>query len=348
MTNRLKVILGAWKLVFLLSLLTITFMYAMFQGGFVSWFLFYSFLPILLYAIVLAIYPIRSFRMNRTLNQEEYKKGEELVGIIDVARTIPFPLFYVVIEEILPERIRSLQCKDGVKGLLFPGFNRRFQLKYTLKDMPRGEHHFCTIRIKTGDLFGLVEKEVYFAIHDKVIVYPHYVDVSHRLQRKSFDNGMSVTKPTFIKDTSMAVGIRKYEPGDRLSWIDWKATARRNDLMTKEFQHVQNENMVVIMDRTKTELFEEIVTLTASIVHTALKKGRKLSFISVGNGDRTWLPIENDESHLQKIFYHLAITKDDATVPFSTIVKDEMFNRPNHGAVILITTTITMELVEND
>ena len=34
-----------WKFVILLFLIILTFSYAMFQGGFVSWFLFYSFLP---------------------------------------------------------------------------------------------------------------------------------------------------------------------------------------------------------------------------------------------------------------------------------------------------------------
>ena len=43
-------------------LLIATFVFAMFQGGFVSWFLFYTFLPFALYSFVLFFYPLTSIR----------------------------------------------------------------------------------------------------------------------------------------------------------------------------------------------------------------------------------------------------------------------------------------------
>ena len=48
-------------------LLIATFMFAMFQGGFVSWFLFYTFLPFVLYSFVLFFYPLSSFDVERKL-----------------------------------------------------------------------------------------------------------------------------------------------------------------------------------------------------------------------------------------------------------------------------------------
>ncbi len=37
----------------------------MFQGGFVSWFLFYSFLPFGLYAVVVLLYPLKKWNVTR-------------------------------------------------------------------------------------------------------------------------------------------------------------------------------------------------------------------------------------------------------------------------------------------
>lgn len=51
------------------------FSYAMFQGGFVSWFLFYAFLPFVLYAGLLALYPLRSFQASRQMDKTQLHAG---------------------------------------------------------------------------------------------------------------------------------------------------------------------------------------------------------------------------------------------------------------------------------
>ncbi|MFB8733418.1 hypothetical protein ACEQPO_04280 [Bacillus sp. SL00103] len=50
-----------WLRVMMLIILTAAvFCYAMFQGGFQSWFLFYAFLPYALYALLFALVPLES------------------------------------------------------------------------------------------------------------------------------------------------------------------------------------------------------------------------------------------------------------------------------------------------
>jgi len=333
----------AWKFLFMLILLVITFMYAMFQGGFVSWFLFYSFLPIAIYSIVLAVYPIKSMKVERILNQTEYKMGDELIAVIKVTRSIPFPLFYVLVEEILPERFHDCQFKEEPKGILFPGFKRKFSFHYHLTSIPRGEHQFQSIRLKIGDLFGFVEKEINIPIHDYILVYPQYVDIKYK-QKLSLAEGTSVSNRSYIKDTSIAVGVRDYEPGDRLSWIDWKATARRETIMTKEFETLKSEDVLVMMDRAESPFFEQIVTYTASFVRSALKSGVKVGFVSIGK-EKTAFMTENHEEHLKKIFYHLAIVKDNAIKPFTEVVQEQLQKNQNKSSIVLITASLTRELV---
>lgn len=48
----------AFKLVSIFLLAIILFCYSMFQGGFVSWFLFYAYVPILLYVLLVLAYPL--------------------------------------------------------------------------------------------------------------------------------------------------------------------------------------------------------------------------------------------------------------------------------------------------
>ena len=74
------------KFIFLALLFLITFSYAMFQGGFVSWFLFYSFLPFAIYSLLLLFYPLTGMKMTRSISHTELTDGQELTVTIHVER----------------------------------------------------------------------------------------------------------------------------------------------------------------------------------------------------------------------------------------------------------------------
>ena len=65
-----------------------------------------------------------------------------------------------------------------------------------------------------------------------------------------FEQGALSANINLVKDSTISVGVRDYKPGDRFSWIDWKATARTNNIMTKEFEQQRSHNIMIFMDRT--------------------------------------------------------------------------------------------------
>jgi len=105
MNNTFQFVKGVWKLFVLFTLNMITFSYAMFQGGFVSWFLFYSFLPFSLYALCLALYPLADFTVERKLQKRNYHANEALNMKVTLKRNFFFPLFFIIVEDCLPETL---------------------------------------------------------------------------------------------------------------------------------------------------------------------------------------------------------------------------------------------------
>lgn len=334
-----------WKLASLLFFTLITFAYAMFQGGFVSWFLFYSFLPISCYSLLIALYPIRSFQVTRSINQEQFSVGDQLIGNITIKRSIPFPLFYLIVEDVLPEKLSGQSLMKAPKKLLFPWFKKTITLQYELGRMPRGEHRFTQVRVRTGDLFGLIDKETTFSAENYFLVYPHTVDLKYRQNDKQFEQGAINSKAKFWQDTTMAIGIREYQPGDRFSWIDWKATARRDRIMTKEFEQMQSHDVVVFMDRVKSDVFEEIVTFSASLSRAIIKSGAKIGFVSAGR-EKTVFSLQETEQHLQQIFYHLAKADCDSERSFADIAESELpVWQSKNVTPLLVTGSLSLDLV---
>lgn len=223
---------------------------------------------------------------------------------------------------------------------MFPWFKRRISYEYEFDALPRGEHIFSAVRVKTGDLFGLAEKEVTFSVPDTFLVYPHYVDMAYKQLENRFEQGTASANINIGRDATVSVGVRDYKPGDRFSWINWKTSARKQHIMTKEFEQQQSHDVLIFMDRTESPLFEPAVTFTASLVRAILKKGAQISFVSIGK-ERTVFPLQNGGVQQQQIFYHLAKVQPDASISFSQIVETELKKVYQPVTFMFVTSVLT-------
>ncbi|MFO1442117.1 DUF58 domain-containing protein [Bacillus sp. Bva_UNVM-123] len=338
-------ILGIWKLIILFLLILITFSYAMFQGGFVSWFLFYSFLPFALYALIIALYPLGSFSVKRVFLKNEYNAGESLKVTLILTRKTAFPLLFIVIEDCVGSQLNFSRQRNTAKSLIFPGFQKEVVYEYEIARLPRGEHFFQAVRLKTGDPLGLIEKEKHISIQDKIIVYPSFEEMIYRPLESQYDQGMTTSKERVQRDTSMAIGIREYQPGDRFSWINWKATAKRNDIMTKEFEQRQSHDVYIIMDCTSNSRFEAVVSFAASLTRAIIRKGAQVGFLA-SSAERIAIPIRGGANQQQMIFYQLAKVKDDSQVPLERILKVEGISVLQSKNLMLITAELTSQLID--
>ena len=325
-------------------LLVTTFVFAMFQGGFVSWFLFYSFIPFGLYSLFITFIPVLKMDVNRETNQDIYMAGEQFIGTITIERKHAFPLFYLLVEEVLPPEVQHCQQSKKAKVIFAPVFKKRLTYQYQIDSIPRGEHVFTKIRVKTGDLFGLVEKEVFYNHAEIFIVYPKYHQMTYKQIEGGFDQGQTTSNASLQRNTTIAVGTREYKPGDRFSWIDWKSSARKSNLMVKEFEQQQSYDVVIFIDRTNSQQFEEVVTLTTSLVRAILKKGAEVSFISVGEKSLSF-PLKGGDYQFQQIYYHLAKVKADGIHPFSKTIQSKFQGANQNVTFMLVTSQLTFDLI---
>lgn len=278
------------SLLFLFGLVAVLFAYAMFQGGFVSWFLFFGCLPIILYQLLFIFYPIRTFRVSRTMPADRLQRGDTADLTIEINRMFPFPLSYSICEEILPE---TLQLKEDIewmekedsKTIFLFGFRKTIKIPYTLSNLPRGEHKLKAIRIRTGDLFGWVKKEFTFPVENILPVYPRVKRVSEFRSNGAPEEGNPAIRSRDIgSDVS---GIREYIPGDRLGFINWKQTAKKNKLMTKEFEQENGEAFHLIlnhgfMPKEKAFVFETAVELVHSLAHKWMRESVPTTVLLIG------------------------------------------------------------------
>jgi len=164
----------------------------------------------------------------------------------------------------LTEKSFTLEPKD--KRTITIKLMANYQGDYTIEKLK--------IRMYTANLLFYTDRILKLKI--RVRVYPRtYLLIARILTGRGAYGGI-IGVPT-LKVTRIGwdyYGSRQYVPGDELKFIDWKATARFQKLMIKEFLEESSGCLAVILDLTNPKLSDrgldrlaEIATLLVNSCH---------------------------------------------------------------------------------
>lgn len=291
------------RILFVLLILVATFVFAMFQGGIVSWTIFYAVLPFGLYSVLLFFYPLSNFQLQRDVQSSYLQQGDVLTVTIQMKRMSFFPLLYTVMTDHWGDEGTKT---NGMKEhkMVVPGWRRQIDWQYDLENMPRGEYEAASIQIEVIDFFGWVRKSIAIPVHTKVLVYPQAISLDGVAVETGQGGKLARSPFDFVKDATVVTGVRDYQSGDRMSWVHWKSFARTQTLMTKEFEERSSEDMLLVFDRRKSLTFEDEVVLAASILQDAVKN--RLSIQLLMTHQANVLPAVQSEAELAMMRTHLA------------------------------------------
>ncbi len=330
------------SLILIILLMVITFSYAMFQGGFVSWFLFYALIPFLFYSFLLAILPIRIQNVQREIKPTVVERGDTARINIRFQNKSWFPLLFLTVREINLDRQFVDKANGNTSNVFFVGWKRNFEWSYEIRNLNRGQFTFTGLEFSFSDFFGWSTREKIVNDIQTFTVYPKITNLKYQPIQMQYDQGGIASVVPIVKDTSMVTGVRDYQAGDRFSWIHWKSFAKNETLRTKEFEDRTTQHIYLCIDRTSSFNFEEVVDLTASILKSVVKNQGDISFLSYGL-TRSFFPNIKTQSQFQKILQHLSVVQPDAIESIYSILTKELKNL-NSSTFIFITSNLSDEM----
>lgn len=308
MKNTRRLIRSYSRFIFVLFVLLCAFVFAMFQGGYVSWTIFYAILPFVIYSISLFFYPLSLLTVERVIRTPRVQNGEKLTVIITVKRRFRFPLLYTVVSEKLRDAGQLLPEEDKLTKIFLFGFRGEIEWEYEIEQMPRGEHVLEGVEVEVTDFFGWIRKTRFIPIKNTILVYPKMTELLYMSIDTENDRGAIISPYNIVKDTTMATGIRDYQSGDRVSWIHWKSFARTQVLMTKEFEDRKSQELTLILDGRPSEMFEGQVEFAASILKEATNHKARIGFLATGP-EHVAFPVIESEEQFRRVLIHLAKIK---------------------------------------
>jgi uncharacterized protein (DUF58 family) len=131
--------------------------------------------------------------------------------------------------------------------LLFPGFRRTFTYTYSLTGLPRGVHQLEDCCVRWGDLPGWFTGREHSKGKFQVKVLPAPLNFG----RIAFEGG-SIPGESAVSQRGRVMDegkeIRDYRPGDPMSRIHWKSTARKGSLQTLSPARENDRMICIVLD----------------------------------------------------------------------------------------------------
>ncbi len=234
---------------------------------------------------------------------------------------------YVVrYEDIIPEEISVIEGYNTGYLFLKPGEKER--ISYTLKVDDRGHYGIGPLKARIMDPLGFRFIEMELGGKTVVSVFPQFENISWF---KTFSEYTGVWPGEVHSRKSGQgydfYGVREYTYGDEFKRINWSATAKRNKLMSNEYESEKVTDVLLVVDTGGREIIGEYldeilefeVSIAASLALAYLKHGNRVGLIVHGQR-RAWIKPAFGKKHFLKILHYLADARGGGRMPLKFIV----------------------------
>ncbi|MFL7790704.1 MAG: DUF58 domain-containing protein [Anaerolineae bacterium] len=228
-------------------------------------------------------------QVSRELSSNRTPKDIPVTVKLSVANSGPL-LEELLVEDILPRGIEVVDGEPRILATLGPG--ETVAVEYTIKGKRRGIFTFRGACLTASESLGIFRRQETLPIPAQLIVAPEAPKL-HKLPIRPLRT-RATAGPIPARQGGSGVdffGVREYQPGDPLRWVNWRVSARHHrSLFTNEFEQERIADVGLILDaRRRTDirlnghaLFENSVRATASLAETFLGDGNRVGLLVYG------------------------------------------------------------------
>ncbi len=187
-------------------------------------------------------------------------------------------------------------------------------VSYAIRPKRRGLLEFpqCDLRLRSP--LGLWWRQVTVNESTHVRCYPNFSTISQLLE---FEATSSTATTGLRISRRRGEGIefdqlRDYRVGDPMRSIDWKATARVQRLISREYQDERDQQVLILLDTGRRMLardgelshFDHALNAALLLTYVALRQGDAVGIVTIGD-KRPWLPPRKGADAVNSVLNHI-------------------------------------------
>lgn len=208
---------------------------------------------------------------------------------ITVDNTGQFPL-RMVLRDAVPDKCECDRRTDAGQA---PAFGK-LKFTYHLTPLERGVQHFGPLTARFKSRIGLWVAQRDLVAGGAVRVYPGIREMKQQqlLSRQLRARQMGVRTMRLRGQGMEFESLRDYLPDDELRKVDWKASARRGTLVTREYDVERSQQIMIVLDlgRTMASYLDYMTKLDHAVNAAVL-----LTYVSGQSQDRVGVMAFADE-----------------------------------------------------
>jgi uncharacterized protein (DUF58 family) len=247
---------------------------------------------------------------------DKFSNGDTNQIKIYIKNNYAFVVYAEIIDEV-PEQFQIRNFK--IKATIYPKKDKF--ISYNLTPKERGEYHFGFLNIYASSAIKLVAKRFMFENEVMVPTYPSFKQLKKfellNINKNAMDYGLK--KVRRLGHTMEFEQIKDYVLGDDLRTINWKATAKKNQLMVNQFQDEKSQPVYSIIDKGRImkmpfnglSLLDYAINATLVISNIVLKKHDKAGMLSFSKKIENVVVAERRSGQMQLVLEALYNIKTD-------------------------------------
>lgn len=210
------------------------------------------------------------------------RRGEETASELEVVNVAPRRL-RAVVRDAWPPSSGAVSPRHAVD--LPPGDGTR--LRTTLVPTRRGDAHADRVTIRSVGPLGIAARQASLEVPAKLRVLPEFASRRHlpsRLARLRELDGRAAVQ---VRGAGTEFdSLREYVIGDDVRSIDWRASARRADVVVRTWRPERDRRVLVVLDTGRTSA---VRVLDAPRIDASIEATLLLTALATRAGDRVEL-----------------------------------------------------------
>ncbi len=238
--------------------------------------------------------------------QDKLSNGDVNHVFIKITNTYKLKLQLEIIDEV-PYQYQ--QRENSFKTTILA--NSEQKIEYSLRPTERGEYEFGNINIYVNTALGLIQKRYTIDQKTTVGVYPSFIQLK-KFELMAFSNRLDqigVKKIRNIGQNREFEQIKEYTLGDDFRAVNWKATARHNQLMVNQYEDEKSQQIFSLIDKGRNmkmpfdglSLVDYAINASLVLSSVSIRKQDKAGLITFSNLIGNIVPAGNKSSQMNLI-----------------------------------------------
>jgi uncharacterized protein (DUF58 family) len=311
-------------------------------------------LALLLVIDCIVLYSRREGMFARRTVPERLSNGDENALHIFTENRYPFSVQLSIIDEIPFQ----FQKRDVLFKLTLNASEQK-NIRYYLRPTKRGEYDFGKLNVFVKSPLGLIMRRYCFDSEQMAPVYPSFLQL-RKYQLMAVANRLSeigVKKIRRLGHSMEFEQIKEYVPGDDYRTINWKATARKGQLMVNNYTDEKSQQIYCVINKGRVmkmpfeglSLLDYAINASLVLSNVALLKQDKAGLLTYAEKIGNFLPAEKRATQMNSILEVLYNQQTNfMESDYEKLYAHIRARMPNRGLIVLFTNFETMSGLQRE